>query len=73
MLMTSINGTVLRIAIGGGTMLTYNCRNETMAAFVQGLHTMLGSNIGTSPVLEETGLKGAWNFDLSFRFRSACQ
>ena len=38
----------------------------TMAAFVQGLHTMLGSNIGTSPVLEETGLKGAWNFDLSF-------
>jgi uncharacterized protein (TIGR03435 family) len=59
------SGAPIRIAIGPNTMLTYNCRNETMAAFVQGLHTMLGSNIGTSPVLEETGLKGAWNFDLS--------
>ncbi|MGA2789131.1 MAG: TIGR03435 family protein [Verrucomicrobiota bacterium] len=66
MFMTSINGAVVRIAISGNTMLTYNCRNETMAAFAEGLHTMLGSNIGTSPVLEETGLKGAWNFDLSF-------
>jgi uncharacterized protein (TIGR03435 family) len=66
MLMANINGTIVRLALGPNTMISYNCRNVTMAAFVQGLHTMLFSNIGTSPVLEETGLKGAWNFDLRF-------
>jgi uncharacterized protein (TIGR03435 family) len=65
LMMSNGSGAPIRIALGANTMLAYNCRNETMAAFVEGLHTMLGSNIGTSPVLEETGLKGAWNFDLS--------
>jgi uncharacterized protein (TIGR03435 family) len=27
---------------------------------------MIGANLGTNPVLEDTGLKGAWNFDLRF-------
>jgi uncharacterized protein (TIGR03435 family) len=37
-----------------------------MDAFVQGLHSMIGTRLGPGPVLDETGLKGAWNFDLSW-------
>ena len=65
-LMTSVNGTAVRIPFGPGMVLTYNCRNITMDAFAQGLHGMLGANMSTSPVLNETGLKGAWDFDLSW-------
>ncbi|HUP02993.1 MAG TPA: TIGR03435 family protein [Bryobacteraceae bacterium] len=59
-------GNPVRIALGPGAMITYVCRNTTMAAFAQGLRSMIGANIGTSPVLEETGLKGAWNFDVTY-------
>jgi uncharacterized protein (TIGR03435 family) len=67
-LMAMVNGTVVRLAMGPGAKITYNCRNMTMEKFAQGLRTMFGANIGTSPVVEETGLRGAWNFDLTFSF-----
>jgi len=45
-------------------MIEYRCRNMTMAAFVDGLRGMLGANLGVTPVTNETGLSGIWNFDL---------
>jgi uncharacterized protein (TIGR03435 family) len=27
---------------------------------------MMGANVGTNPVLDETGLKGNWNFDVKW-------
>jgi uncharacterized protein (TIGR03435 family) len=43
----------------------YACRNMTMAAFADGLRTMNGVLVGT-PVLDQTGLKGQWNFDVKW-------
>jgi len=65
-LMTSLNGNPQTIVLGPGGVITYNCRNVTMSAFAEGLRGMLGSNLGQNPVLDQTGLKGMWNFDLRF-------
>ncbi len=52
-------------SLGPGGTILYNCRNMTMAAFVEGLPKMFGaSSLGTNPILEQTGLKGGWNFDV---------
>jgi len=45
--------------------LQYSCRNMTMAAFAEGLRTMRGVQVNT-PVLDQTGLKGMWNFDVKW-------
>jgi uncharacterized protein (TIGR03435 family) len=47
-------------------MIQYTCRNMTMAAFAAGLRSMMGASVGPNPVLDETGLKGMWNFDLTW-------
>jgi uncharacterized protein (TIGR03435 family) len=67
---TTMNGssTPTPIRIGAGMMIEYQCRNMTMAAFASNLRSMLGANVGTNAVIEETGLKGAFNFDLKFTF-----
>jgi uncharacterized protein (TIGR03435 family) len=52
------------LALGPGGTILYNCRNTTMAAFVAGLPRMMGTSLGTTPVIDDTGLKGAWNFDV---------
>jgi len=65
-LMAMVNGSVVRLAMGPDAKITYNCRNVTMEQFVQGMRAMLGSGIGTSPLVEDTGLNGAWNFDVSY-------
>jgi uncharacterized protein (TIGR03435 family) len=54
------------IVLGPGGVIRYNCRNITMAAFASGLRNMLGASVGTSPVADETGLTGKYDFDLSF-------
>jgi uncharacterized protein (TIGR03435 family) len=46
--------------------IKYVCRNMTMSAFAGELGGMIGLSIGTSPVLDQTGLKGAWNFDVNW-------
>jgi uncharacterized protein (TIGR03435 family) len=60
------DGTTTTLNLGPGLTILYKCRNMTMAAFADGLHTMLGSPVGTQPVLDETGLKGNWNFDIRY-------
>jgi uncharacterized protein (TIGR03435 family) len=36
----------------------------TMAAFTQSLRSMMGPSLGSNPILDETGLKGRYNFDV---------
>jgi uncharacterized protein (TIGR03435 family) len=58
------NGRQSQIVLGPGGTVQYSCRNMTMAAFAAELRRMLGVQVGPEPVIDETGLKGAWNFDV---------
>ena len=60
------NAGTTRIAMGPGGTVQYSCRNVTIAAFADALHTMLGVNLGSGAILDDTGLKGNWNFDLRY-------
>jgi uncharacterized protein (TIGR03435 family) len=60
------DGKNVTIDLGPGMTIHYKCRNMTMAAFAAGLRGMMGANVGTNPVLDETGLKGNWNFDVKW-------
>ena len=62
--MMNQDGTATTITIGPGGTIQYNCRNMTMPAFAAGLGRMMGVQVGTEPVIDQTGLKGAWNFDV---------
>ena len=50
---------------GSVPLYTFSCRNTTMAAFAQDLHDWAGDYL-TSPVIDTTGLKGAYDFDIKF-------
>jgi uncharacterized protein (TIGR03435 family) len=65
-MMGSINGTTTTINLGPGMTIHYLCRNITMAAFAAGLRGMMGASVGTNQVLDETALKGNWNFDVKW-------
>lgn len=54
----------VRYTMGSGSTITYNCRNITMNAFAEGLQAMIGSNLAPGPIVNGTGLTGAWDFDL---------
>jgi uncharacterized protein (TIGR03435 family) len=60
------NGVNTPIDLGPGMTIHYMCRNMTMAAFAAGLRGMMAANLGTNQVLDETGLKGNWNFDVKW-------
>jgi uncharacterized protein (TIGR03435 family) len=66
LMMGNADGTATAISIGPGGTIQFQCRNMTMAAFAAGLRGMLGAQLGTNPVLDETGLKGSWNFDVKW-------
>jgi uncharacterized protein (TIGR03435 family) len=58
---------------GGGVTInlpaySYTCRNMTMAAFVEGMRGMSAGQayLGATPVVDQTGLKGAWDFSLKY-------
>jgi uncharacterized protein (TIGR03435 family) len=48
--------------------LEYKCTNMTMAAFAEYMHTMPLAQqfLGKNPLVDETGLKGAWNFEFHY-------
>jgi len=58
------NGTVTTVTLGPGMVIQYNCRNMTMESFASGLRNMMGASLGPNPVLDQTGLKGIWSFDV---------
>jgi len=64
--MMNSSGAVTSFDIGPGGTVRYACRNISMAGFVEALRTMWGANLNQGPVLNETGLEGLWNFDLTY-------
>jgi uncharacterized protein (TIGR03435 family) len=65
-IMGTPDGGVARIALGPGNTVHYACRNITMAAFAAELRGMVGASLGPNEILDETGLKGSWNFDVKW-------
>jgi uncharacterized protein (TIGR03435 family) len=62
---TPPNAPILFSTTAGIPSRPYNCQNITMAQFADQLQTMAGSYLGY-PVVDATGLDGAWDFTLSF-------
>ncbi len=50
------------------TIILLKCSNLTMQQFVDGLQDF-GSNYLNHPVVDKTGLKGAWDFDFRFSYQ----
>ena len=63
--LAGVNG-MTNLTLGPGMTVQFACRNMTMDGFVANLHTMFGANVSSSPIRNETGLAGAWNFDLKY-------
>ena len=63
----SPTGQQTTINLGPGMTVTYQCRNVTMETFASSLRSMMGASLPTSnAVVDETGLKGKFNFDLKY-------
>jgi uncharacterized protein (TIGR03435 family) len=61
------NGRQQTITLGPGGSIHMVCRNMTMAAFASSFRGMMGSpDLGPNPVLDATGLEGAWDFDFRY-------
>ncbi len=64
--MVNSNRTVTTINLGPGMAVRYLCRNMSLEEFAAALRGMAGASLGPNPVLNETGLEGRWNFDISY-------
>jgi uncharacterized protein (TIGR03435 family) len=53
---------------GGPPTFTYTCRNMTMARLAAGMNSMIAMQryLSDAPVLDKTGLDGAWDFDFRY-------
>jgi uncharacterized protein (TIGR03435 family) len=65
-LFMNLNGVQTVIDLGPGNTVTYICRNMSMDSFVMQLRSMVGASVGQNPILQETGLKGKYNFELRY-------
>jgi uncharacterized protein (TIGR03435 family) len=65
-MMMNPNGTTTTIEMGPGGTIRYACRNITMAGFAEALRRMFTANLSQRPILDETGLEGRWNFELTY-------
>ncbi|HEY1753784.1 MAG TPA: TIGR03435 family protein [Bryobacteraceae bacterium] len=56
------------VAISLRPTYTYTCGSTTMAAFAEAMHTMpvAASYFGTGIIVDQTGLKGAWDFSFKY-------
>ncbi len=54
---------------GGTFSRVYSCHNMTMKAFAEQLHGMADDYL-IEPVIDSTGIEGAWDFDLRWNQRS---
>jgi len=50
---------------GPGAMVSYSCRNMTMAAFADALGSMSFA-LDNARAVDQTALKGSWNFDFKY-------
>ena len=70
---TNINGSAVQLDLN--KPFPFACRNMTMAAFAETLRTLLGAQqyILNTQVVDQTELKGKWNFEVSWTFRQGPQ
>lgn len=61
-------GAVTSLSIQAGNLIQYTCRNLTMQAFAVEMQGMFGVNLGQNPIINETKLEGAWDFDIRYSF-----
>jgi uncharacterized protein (TIGR03435 family) len=70
-----MNGVAIRMS--PGSLMTYSCHNMTMAALPDQLRSMIfvPGYLNGNRVVDETELKGAWDFDIKFsaNFRMPAQ
>ena len=69
----NVNGNMVQLDLT--KPLPFACRNMTMSAFTETLRTLIGAQqyILNTPVVDQTGLQGKWNFDVSWTFRQGPQ
>ncbi len=66
LMMMDQSGKAQRFVLGPGGTVTYQCRNVTMDSFAANLQGMIGSGLGSNPILNQTAMEGHWNFDLTY-------
>jgi uncharacterized protein (TIGR03435 family) len=64
-------GIQLNSASGEAPSISYSCHNITMADFADGMRRMLlaPQYLNGATVVDQTGLKGSWNFDFKYSLR----
>jgi uncharacterized protein (TIGR03435 family) len=50
--------------------MAFSCQNRTMEQFAHDLHDFAGDYL-SNPVVDQTGLKGNWDFEIKWMFRGA--
>ncbi len=56
------------VMIGPGSLISYSCRNMTLAAFAEAIRTMISGTLYLNGyrIVDRTELQGIWNFDVKY-------